>query len=371
MLSLLPAFSLDLPIARKRHEPGTAEPHPWLPSDPDSEPDTRSDSASDADAEGDAAGIRGGEGRYPRPPRREFRWKKRSSMTGGGIGQLPEAMLSAAVVVVLKLVYALDREGEGPAGGMLAGVLPGKGEWLGAVRNAGEVANGVGDLGRLWKGEVEDMTGEEIDDYLDFVERTVVPPSRLPKRMADVDRHFPAPPAPRVDSITSRSADPSTLTGVIEKLFASLAPSGDPPSIDPPPTSAPTSPAQVAHYPPTPYNQAPLTLIPFPPELALLLSSAAKPIGLTSYSLSNPVGAIEHLLGLRERAAADLAGREGTEDAGWDRERQDGQRRKWQAEARKGRRARDQEELGRRKALDGRRKPRKRGDAVVDELMED
>lgn len=356
LISLLPAFSLDLPIARKRHEPGTVEPHNWLPSDPETEDDDDGSSNSDEQEGEDGAGRRR---RYPRPGRKEFRWKKLTSLTGGGVGQLPEVMLAAAVVVVLKMVYPLDKEGEAGDGGevgvvgALAGVVPGQGAWLRAVRAAGEVGDGVGDLGRLWKGEVEEMTGEEVDDYLDFVERTVVPPSRLPKRMTEVDRHFPAPALP--DSATSQaqqSGNPS-LSALIDDLFAST---DEPPA---PNSTAPATPApppiQLAHYPPTPSDAPPLTLLPFPPALGLLLSSAAAPVGLTAFALSNPVGAIEHLLAMREREAGGGAGSEGTNGTSGTKGEREGveeRRREWQRAAREGRRGRDKEELGRRRAID-------------------
>ena len=352
LLSLLPPFSLDLPIARKRHDPGTAEPTPWLPSDPDSGSDAGSGSGSDTGA---------ARSPYPRPPRKQWRWKKAASLTGGGVGQLPEAMLAAAVVVVLKLVYALDREEGGSrdaaVAGRLAGVLPGKAEWLRAVKEGGEVADGVGDLGRLWKGEVDEMTGQDVDDYLDFVERAIVPPTKLPKRMAEVDRHFPAPATrPAADHAPGRAPHRSTLSGVIEGLFetlrtpvpaSALAPDSPPASTPPPAPPA----AHVAHFAATPYETSALTLLPFPPELHAILTAAAGPIGLTPYSLSNPVGAIEHLLGLREQAAEAAAAPGRVEDARRAREGEEERRREWQRVARELRRGRDKEELDRRRRL--------------------
>ncbi|TNY22437.1 hypothetical protein DMC30DRAFT_415103 [Rhodotorula diobovata] len=113
---------------------------------------------------------------------------------------LPEVKVASVVVMVVRLLWRLDEDGDGEGEADGSGsqpLLPGAGlppldSWLSAAEVLAALHK-PGDFASLWSGDVCEMRGDDIDAYLEWFERRILSPDKVPSRFADVARFFPAP----------------------------------------------------------------------------------------------------------------------------------------------------------------------------------
>ncbi|GAA6019241.1 hypothetical protein JCM10207_005050 [Rhodosporidiobolus poonsookiae] len=248
---------------------------------------------------------------------------------------LPEVKIASAVVCVCRMLWALDTddeaEGANPILKDYANLLPPCSDWLAAVE-ALAALDRPGDPASLWSGDVADMNADEVDAYLDFFETRIVSKEKVPSRLADLSRFFPAEdaissahdlPTPatylsRVDGLlsyllSSPSTTPSTTTASSASLPSYVLP---PPSTSSshhaPHFSRLTSPSAL----PTPLHRL-LTslasrLVPPPQSLPTGFSGAAPSAEDGAGYL---LGMVTQLEGAVARVPAPLSGGEGDEES--------------------------------------------------------
>ncbi|GJN92970.1 hypothetical protein Rhopal_006015-T1 [Rhodotorula paludigena] len=229
---------------------------------------------------------------------------------------LPEIKVATLVVVVCRMLWRLEEdiavgtedEGESSAPPLLAEYAPclaQRDDWLDAVEAIAALER-PGDLQSLWSRDVVEMTGDEVDAYLDFFEAKMVNQDKLPRRMADISRFFP-PPASDPSPLAPPSA--SSYLASLSHLTSSLHPF--PPS-QPPTSASSPSPFSAALPSIRPINP----LSPLPSRSHSLASALPTPLhrllaALASHLAPAPAAVHHKLAGAYprddERGAAGLA----------------------------------------------------------------
>ncbi|GAA5906399.1 hypothetical protein JCM8208_004645 [Rhodotorula glutinis] len=139
--------------------------------------------------------------------RREGEWPRMGKRLKGAMdwrGALPEVKVASLVVAVVRVLWRMDDEGEegegeGEAGEEEGGsssrhdnLLPSRDAWLTAAE-ALAALDPPGDRSSLWRGEVSELDGDEMDAYLEWFEQHILSDEKVPSRFTDVARYFPAP----------------------------------------------------------------------------------------------------------------------------------------------------------------------------------
>ncbi|KAL8290589.1 hypothetical protein RQP46_002847 [Phenoliferia psychrophenolica] len=227
LLSLLPPFSFDLPVHRARTEPRANLPVEQL---------------SFLDLEEREEG---------------YEWPK----NGDGRGNLPEVMLVAGLVVLVRQVYAHEgTKRDTSTAKDIRAHLPDTAAWVRALADLAQLVPGC-ETTRVFSKEVASLADDDIDAYLSFFESNIVPSFPDKQRMADIDRHFPAP---RDSSLPTPPPPSQPLTTQVDDLLSALY-------------SSPSSPTPPISTPPSAF-------------LAQFTASAAALVGLRASELSPVVG---------------------------------------------------------------------------------
>ncbi|GAA5901544.1 hypothetical protein JCM5296_006808 [Sporobolomyces johnsonii] len=228
---------------------------------------------------------------------------------------LPELKVACAVVIVAKMLWALEDAQDEAASSLSAkplleeysSDLPSSDRWLATVEAIASLEK-PGDLSQLWSTEVVDMGGDDIDAYLDFFEGKILSEKKIPSRMADFSRFFPEPVSkPSSRSTPTASSYISQLDALITSLYTNPSPTSA--DITPPSSSSPAS------YPSHPAASsssdlpAPLSrllvalcshLLPVPDSLPNSLSGPVPTHSTAGIAYLLPhLSYVEHLLALR------------------------------------------------------------------------
>ncbi|GAA6056828.1 hypothetical protein JCM3770_003589 [Rhodotorula araucariae] len=130
------------------------------------------------------------------PPQKPHHWPRPVGRLRGAQdwrSALPEVKIVSAVVMIARLLWRLDAEDDDEQGANSSVLdVPPRAVWLDAAERLAAIDKS-GDVASLWTGDACDMTGDEIDAYLEWFEDRILSAEKTSSRFYDVARFFAAP----------------------------------------------------------------------------------------------------------------------------------------------------------------------------------